>query len=129
MIAIVCGGRDYANAERVNEVLDAAVTRLGLETIIEGECPTEVNADKLARDWALARGDIGVIAVPATGRWPEAGPIRNALMFAILIGGDDRERKRGVICFPGGKGTANMATLARSPDAVRAGVKLIEVGR
>lgn len=126
MIAIVCGGRDYTNAERIKEVLDAAVTRLGLETIIEGECPTEVNADKLARDWALARGDIAVIAVEPGNNWPSAGPIRNALMLRILLGGD-KDRPRAVFCFPGGKGTANMRMLGGSPDAARGGVKIYDI--
>lgn len=113
MIAIVCGGRDYTDADRVRVVLDAAVARKGLHTVIEGECPTEVNADKLAREWALARGDIGVIAVPgwkdASGRF--CGPERNARMLAILLAGP--ERARAVIAFNGGNGTANMIAQAR----------------
>lgn len=79
MIAIVCGGRGYYDEKRLRHVLDQAVVKLGLSVIIEGECPTPVNADKLARKWAEDRG-LGVIAVPAGDNWPEAGPIRNAKM-------------------------------------------------
>lgn len=126
MIAIVCGGRDYADAARMRVVMDRAVANLGLDTIIEGECPTEINADKLARDWVLARGDISVIAVEPGTNWPEAGPIRNALMLKILLSGDSATR-RAVFCFPGGKGTKNMRTLATSPDAVAKGVTVYDI--
>lgn len=128
MIAIVCGGRDFTDAARVAAVLDKAVHTLGLWCIIEGECPTPVNADKLARDWALARGDICVIQVPgwkdATGRF--CGPERNAMMLQILLGGD-RDTKRAVFAFPGGSGTKNMIGLARSPEAKMGRVRLIEL--
>lgn len=123
MISIVCGGRDYTDAARVRAVLDAAVTRRGLHTVIEGECPTDINADKLARDWALSRGDVGVIAVPgwkdASGRF--CGPERNAMMLAILQGGGPGT-VRAVIAFKGGNGTANMIAQARG-----AGVEVFEV--
>src|SRR5262249_6174575 len=107
MIAIVCGGRDYANAERVTRVLDAAVDRLGLHTIIEGGAK---GADELAGAWAKARGDISLIEVPAD--WSQgkgAGLARNNLMMAIMQRGDgspaDLELERAVIAFPGGTGT------------------------
>ena len=110
MIAIVCGGRGYTDADRVRAVLDAAVARKGLHTVIEGEAR---GADTLARDWALARGDIGVIGVEADwkGDGNDAGPIRNRLMLAILLAGP--ERSRCVIAFKGGNGTANMIAQAR----------------
>lgn len=121
MIAIVCGGRDYDNAVRVKQVLDAAVERRGLDTIIEGEAR---GADWLARQWAEARGDIGIIAVPAA--WERdgsnAGPIRNKLMLDILLGGDDPRRPRCVIAFAGGRGTGNMKLQARG-----AGVEVFEI--
>lgn len=121
MIAIVCGGRDYANEARLRTVLDAAVTRRGLDTIIEGEA---TGADTLARQWAEARGDIGVIAVAADwgGHGASAGPRRNKLMLDILVGGDDKRRARCVIAFPGGRGTGNMVLQARG-----AGVEVFEV--
>lgn len=107
--AIVCGGRDYSDAMRVAKVLDAAVERMGLHTIIEGESK---GADTLAREWALARGDISVTAVPA--QWDahgkSAGPIRNTFMLDYLT---MSEGAQCVIAFPGGKGTADMISQAR----------------
>lgn len=103
MIAIVCGGRNYTDAARIKHILDAAVTKLGLHTIIEGECPTPVNADKLARDWALRRGDVAVIGVEAAtvdGKFQ--GPARNQLMSVMLMRSDD---DKACIAFPPGEGT------------------------
>lgn len=120
MIAIVCGGRGYHDADRVRKVLDAAVDRLGLVTIIEGGA---TGADTLARQWAEDRGDICVITVPAN--WDlhgnAAGPIRNKLMLAMLLGGD-RDVRRAVFAFKGDNGTANMVSQARG-----AGVEVFEV--
>lgn len=131
MIAIVCGGRDYADAPRLARILDAAVTRLGLHTIIEGAAP---GADTLAREWALARGDISVIDCPADwngwaarGNRNAAGPARNKFMLDILCAGGSGIR-RGLFAFPGGNGTAQMVGLGRSPQGRRAGVELHEIG-
>lgn len=120
--AIICGGRDYTDAARIAKVLDAAVERLGLHTIIEGESGEEdadgnvlCGADKLARAWAMARGDISVIACPvrpeewnALGK--AAGPRRNKMMAKILLAA---KGTRMVFAFPGGAGTANMMDIAR----------------
>lgn len=128
MIAIVCGGRTYTNAARVAQILDAAVTRLGLDTIIEGECPTDVNADKLARQWAEARDDVSVIAVPAeTVRGKFQGPARNQMMLVMLMRSPDT---KAVIAFEGGLGTAHMLKITRAanrtlPDDQQ--IRIIEV--
>ncbi len=112
MIAIVCGGRDYTDAARVKKVLDAAVDRLGLECIIEGECPTPVNADKLAKEWAKARGDIRWIEVPAeTVGGKFQGKARNQLMLTMLLRVKDDQ---AVIAFPGGIGTDHMCRIAEA---------------
>lgn len=77
---LVCGGRDFADKARLERVLDAVHRKHAIECLIEGECPTDVNADKLARDWAISRG-VPVEAVPVDhvldGPWPGAGPNRN----------------------------------------------------
>lgn len=122
MIAIVCGGRDYTDAARLRFILDQAVIKLGLDTIIEGECPTPVNADKLARKWAEDTGKCSVIAVPAEtidGKFQ--GPARNNLMLAMLLRSED---EKAVIAFrPGpGNGTRHMVGIAE-----RAGVRVIKV--
>lgn len=131
MIAIVCGGRDYTNRDRLTVILDAAVTRLGLDTIIEGAAP---GADSLARNWALARG-LSVIDVPADwdgwerrGNRNAAGMVRNKLMLDILCAGGNGVR-RAVFAFPGGNGTDGMIGLARSPQAIAAGVELHEIDK
>lgn len=120
MIGIVCGGRDYSNAARVMQILDAAVLRLGLHTIIEGECPTDVNADKLAAKWAEDRGDISVIKVPAeTRKGKFLGAPRNQMMLTMLLRADE---DIAVFAFPGGRGTWHMCKIA-----TKAGVRIITV--
>ena len=125
MIAIVCGGRDFTDAARMKAVMDKAVHTLGVETIIEGAA---LGADTLAYEWAMAHGGVSVIHVPAD--WAKygraAGAIRNATMLRILLGGDP-DTKRAVFAFPGGNGTKNMVALARSPDAVKGRVRVIEL--
>jgi hypothetical protein len=122
-MAIVTGGRDYTDANRVATVLDAAVVRMGLWCIIEGLCPTG-GLDRLAREWAIGRPDISLISVRPGTNWPEAGPIRNAMMLAILLAHDG---PKAVIGFPGGRGTANMMMLANSRKAREANVRVINV--
>lgn len=118
-VAIVCGGRDYANVERVYQILDAAVTRLGLTRVIEGECPTAVNADKLARSWAELRG-VPCEAVPAETRNGKfLGPARNQLMLTMLL---RYPEDKVVIAFKGGRGTGHMKRIASA-----AGVRVIDV--
>jgi hypothetical protein len=115
MMAIVCGGRDYDNEARVKLILDAAVERLGLHTIIEGGAR---GADTLAKEWAVARGDVSWIEVPAN--WEigaKAGPARNQMMLAILL---REEGDKAVIAFPGGAGTAHMCRIAE-----KAGIRII----
>lgn len=122
-VAIICGGRDYADRARVAKVLDAAVERMGLHTIIVGRAP---GADTLAEEWAMARPDISVIACPADwdgweakGNRNAAGPARNKLMLRVLEGTEDEKR---VLAFSGGTGTENMIDLAG-----RAGVRVVRV--
>lgn len=120
--AIICGGRGYTDAARITKVLDAAVERLGLHTIIEGESGEEdadgnviCGADKLARAWAMARPDISVIACPVSPEEWEAygkaaGPRRNKMMAKMLLAA---EGNRMVFAFPGGAGTASMIEISR----------------
>ncbi|WP_099863870.1 SLOG family protein [Pararhizobium haloflavum] len=127
---IICGGRHYSKADRVFQILDAAVERLGLAFLIEGGC--ESGADKLAREWREARGVPGK-SFPANWRDVSsphaliredrfgrrynvlAGPWRNRQMI-------DEGAPEGVIAFRGGDGTHDM--LAR---AERAEIRTIRI--
>lgn len=121
MMAIVCGARDYTDADRVARVLDAAVTRMGLWCVIEGRCPSG-GADRLVQHWSEARPDISLISVFPDDNWPSAGPRRNFLMRSILMGHDG---DKGLIAFGGKNGTANMIALARECPQIR----VIEIDR
>lgn len=106
---LVCGGRDYTNAEYMKLILDQAKPSV----IIHGAAP---GADSLAGEWARANG-VPVEEYPA--RWeeegPSAGPRRNLRMLA-------ESNPELVIAFPGGKGTAHMRKVARAH-----GVHVVEV--
>jgi len=109
----VCGGRDYADRERVFSALDAVHSESKISYVMHG-CAK--GADSLADAWANERG-ILVEKYPAL--WDEhgraAGPIRNQLML-------DDGRPDLVIAFPGGRGTADMVQRTKA-----AGVRLIEI--
>lgn len=113
MRALVCGGRDFSDADFLNAELDRLHRERGFTVLIEG-CAR--GADQLAGLWADSRG-VEHLKFPADwerlGR--KAGPIRNQQML--------REgRPDLVIAFPGGRGTANMIQQARA-----ANVEVIEV--
>ncbi len=100
MRVIVCGGRDFDDADFVSEALDAFNEKHGpISHVIEGGA---IGADHLARQWAT-RNEIMVSTVPA--RWSDqgnsAGPIRNQLMIDLFA-------PNFVIAFEGGRGTEDM---------------------
>lgn len=107
--AVVCGGRNYQDADTVHNELDRFP---GLELIINGGCS---GADALATNYAFNRG-IGRHIVDAD--WEKygraAGPIRNRAMLDL-----DPDI---VIAFPGGRGTANMIKAA-----IEAGYVVVEI--
>lgn len=114
MRVLVCGGRDYADRAKLNEVLDEIGSTVKWDIfIIEGEAS---GADTLAREWAKSRG-MGLGRYPAD--WNKhgkaAGPIRNKQML-------DEGEPDLVVAFPGGRGTANMIE-----QAERAGVPVRKV--
>lgn len=112
---LVCGGRDYNNAKKVDEVLDSlhAETCEGISHIVHGGAK---GADALAGRWADTN-DVPAIVFPADWKrhGPAAGPIRNEQM--IWEGKPDL-----VVAFPGGRGTADMVRRAHSAD-----INVIEV--
>lgn len=111
MKILVCGGRDYSDWGRINEVLSSKVTYR--DTIIHGDA---LGADRLAGKWAKEVG-VQVLSYPADWeKYPKAaGPIRNQQML-------DEGKPDLVIAFPGGRGTADMVRRAK-----KAGIKVIEI--
>lgn len=103
MKVIVCGGREYADRERVFAVLDSTHAARPITVLMHGNAR---GADGLADEWAAGK----VQTATFTPLWEEhgraAGPMRNQEM---LDAGPDL-----VIAFPGGRGTADMVRRARA---------------
>lgn len=99
MKILVCGGRDFSDAEMMASALARVTAGKVITEVIHGAAR---GADSLAGSWAKERG-IPVRVFPANWKrdGKAAGPIRNALM--LTEGKPDM-----VIAFPGGKGTADM---------------------
>jgi len=110
MKLVVCGGRDYNEAEYMFGYLDAVVEHVlpKVTMVLLGACPT--GADQHAMRWAKYR-NLGYKFFPAD--WDKhgraAGPIRNRQMA---------EEGDYLVAFPGGRGTQSMIGLARSHDLV-----------
>jgi hypothetical protein len=113
MRGLICGGRDFADAD----LFDAAMARLDtmfeIDTVIQGGA---AGADAMAKTSATAKGK-ELLSFPAdwTLHGRVDGPIRNKQML-------DEGKPDVVIAFPGGRGTANMMGQARS-----AGVNVIDI--
>lgn len=110
---LVCGGRDYRDADRVFMELEYLDSAFGVAAIIHGGAS---GADSLAAKWAVMR------RVPAEAFfafWERdgkaAGPIRNARM--LNDGKPDM-----VLAFPGGRGTDDMVR-----KAMAAGVPVVQI--
>lgn len=110
LIVAVSGGRDYSDANKVNEVLGKIHRERGIELIVEGGCPIKRNgggADGLARKWAEAN-EVNCLTIPPKSKrfgWPACGPIRNQEMC--------RMKPELWVLFPGGRGTASAAEVAK----------------
>ena len=93
MRVLVCGGRDYADWNRLCGVLDDTDPPITL--IIHGKAR---GVDTMASEWAEISG-IPAIAFPASWKLHgvAAGPIRNQKML-------DEGKPDLVIAFPGRKG-------------------------
>lgn len=113
MRILVCGGRDYNDAEAVNEALDAVHRKRGITLIIEGGA---TGADTLARQWAKQNGVQFETEKVTKEEWRRygraAGPMRNTRMLK-------KWDPEGVVAFPGGTGTADMIRQAQA-----AGIKV-----
>ena len=114
MRVLVCGGRKYADRDRVRETLNRlSVERGGITLIIHGGAP---GADELADKWSKAAYVERIVFVAewhVHGR--RAGPLRNQRMV-------DEGKPDLCVAFPGGIGTADMVRRAR-----KAGIEVVEV--
>lgn len=105
MRILVCGGRDYADQARVDQILDRVLAERGISVIIHGGAR---GADSLAGRWAASRGiEVAVYPADWNTHGKRAGPLRNQLML-------DDGRPDAVIAFAGGRGTADMIRRARA---------------
>lgn len=104
---LVCGGREYLNSEKINEVLNKVRETYGELIIIQGEAK---GADFLAKCWAFTN-DQEFANWGYKPDWnshgPKAGSIRNVEMH-------DDSQPDLVIGFPGGVGTAHMMNYAKT---------------
>jgi hypothetical protein len=113
MKVLVCGGRHYADRERLTTVLDRLRAERGFSLVIAGGAR---GADTLAEEWAKAAGlPCDVYRADWEGLGRKAGPIRNERML-------HEGKPELVVGFPGGRGTAHMCRIARE-----AGVEVIEI--
>lgn len=104
MRVLVCGGRDYADAEAVGRALSRLHAERGIACVVHGDAR---GADTLAKNWALVM-DIPQESYPpnwSLGR--KAGPLRNQRML-------EHAKPDGVVAFPGGSGTADMCRRAEA---------------
>ena len=115
---LVCGGRDYADFDRLQEILGRVEPQLVITgTYLNPELYPHLirGADQLAVYWCRQNG---VQSVICEANWKKfnrpAGPIRNKAMMLL--------QPTFVIAFPGGTGTADMCG-----RAFEAGVRIMKV--
>jgi hypothetical protein len=107
---LVCGGRDYTDADALYAALDALPQPL---IIIHGAAR---GADALASLWAESRGQQQV-SFPA--RWSEYGKAAGRYRNIEMLESGEPDL---VIAAPGGRGTAHMVKSARA-----AGVRICHI--
>lgn len=112
---VICGGRNFDDADFIYRELDRLHVQYGFETVIEGDAR---GVDRIAGDWARSR-DVELIEFPAD--WKNEGRhaalIRNERML--------REGKPDmVIAFPGGNGTWHTCS-----QAEQLGIQVVKVER
>ena len=110
MRVLICGGRDFSDADFMDRYLRIVDRRYVIKHVIQGGAR---GADRLAKNWAEGCG------VPVTeyrADWSKygkaAGPRRNQQMI-------DEGKPDLVIAFGGGRGTADMVRKAEA-----AGIKV-----
>lgn len=128
MRVLVCGGRNFNEQSIVDQILGAIHAKYVITRIFEGGAS---GADSCARNWAKS------VAIPLStfpAEWDNLDALgavvkrsRDGRLYNAKAGFDRnermiREKPDLVIAFPGGKGTAHMASLAE-----RDGIKLIRL--
>ena len=114
---LVCGGRDYADSDKVYYTLDSVVDKLGLwHPDYPNNCVSQDllivsggarGVDTFARYWAEGRGARINEYFPNWSKYGlRAGPLRNAEML-------QNEKVDLVVAFPGGAGTRDMISRAQ----------------
>jgi hypothetical protein len=110
---LVCGGRDYDDRDHIwNTLCDIDAKRGPIEVVIHGAA---TGADSEAMIWAQTERTNGRIIkhAPFVADWythgKAAGPIRNQRMI-------DEGKPDLVVAFPGGRGTADMVSRAKTSN-------------
>ena len=107
---LVCGGRDYQDAQQVFALLDRIDAACRVREIIQGGA---AGADRWAREWANARNKpLTTFHADWDNYGRSAGPKRNQRMI-------DEGKPDLVVAFPGGRGTADMLRRADAAEIAR----------
>lgn len=104
MKVLVCGGRDFADADFVDYALSAIRRKHGDFAIIQGGA---LGADALAKGYGVREGlPVIEVAAPWEKYDKRAGTLRNTWMLEYC-------EPDVVVAFKGGRGTAHMVRIAR----------------
>jgi hypothetical protein len=107
---IVCGGRDYADKEELDNALSFLWLCYPKLHLIAGGAR---GADRLAARWAHENGvDCEEVEADWETYGKRAGVLRNTAMLARLLRRQATGQRVMVLAFRGGKGTANMCEQA-----------------
>lgn len=117
LVVAVTGGRDFHNEELIVKTLRRMHKRLTITHVLHGSAD---GADEHAHAWAMRTKGVQPVTCPACWRRDgnPAGPIRNSAMVALLT----QFKRRMLIAFPGGRGTADMVAKCKA-----AGISIVEI--
>lgn len=107
MRILVFGGRDYNDRQLAFRALDALHAKYPISLIIHGGAR---GADSLGGEWAAERGvPVKVFMADWNQHGKRAGHLRNQQML-------EEGTPEAAVGFPGGRGTADMATKLSKAD-------------